>query len=191
MALSITKLKSGINTKGGGVIRVKEVNEDGSTISGAPVVDLGYLKDTNLSDKTPSEDIKDETGLTITQELGDREVMVSGTFMQSNKEVLDIAEECRGKFYSLYRLNSRPGSLTAQEIFYGVGTITPQFEVKFPGGEIPFEYKAGALQSAVSISGTALTSSPTAGFGAYTSSTVTIPANKFYKVVETATPSGV
>lgn len=186
MALSITKLKSGINTKGGGVIRVVERNEDGTVIAGAPVIDLGYLKDVTLSDKTPSENLKDETGLTITQELGDREVMVSGTFMQSNKEILDIAEECRGKYYSLYRLNSRPGSTTAQEIFYAVGTITPQFEIKFPGGELPFEYKASAVQSAVSISGTALTSSPSAGFGAYTSTTVTIPANRFYKVVETA-----
>lgn len=191
MALSISKLKTGINTKHGGVIKVREVNEDGTSIVGAPVVDIGYLKEVGFSDKTPSDDVKDVSGQAITQELGDREVMVTGTLMQSNKEVLDIAEECRGKYYSLYTQNSRPGSLTAQEVFFAVGTITPQVELKFAGGEIPFEYKASAVQSAISISGASLTGSGTAGFASYTTTTVTIPVNKYYKVVETSVTGGV
>lgn len=191
MSLSISRNKAGINTKHGGYFKAIEKNEDGTPIVGAPVIDFGFIKDITLTDKTTSEDIKDVTGNTITQDLGDREVMISGTLLQSNKEILEIAEECRGKFYGAYVLNSRPGSLTAQEMFYGVGTITPQFDIKFPGGEVPFEFKASSLVSSMSISGVALTGSGTAGFGAYTSTTVTIPANRYYKVVETATPNGV
>ncbi len=104
---------------------------------------------------------------------------------------MEIAEECRGKFYTLYTLNSRPGSLTAQEIFCGVGTITPQFEIKFPGGENPFEYKASIVPSTISISGASLSGSGTAGFAAYTTSTVTIPANSYYKKVQTTVSGGV
>lgn len=191
MALSIARIKTGINTKHGGIIKVREINEDGSFITGAPVIDIGYLKEVGGSDKTPSEDLKDVTGNTVTQELGDREVMVTGVMMQTDDAVLDIAEECRGKFYSLYTQLARPGSASAQEMFFGVGTITPQFDFKFPGGENPFEYKSSVAPNAISITGANLTGSGTAGFAAYTSSTVTIPAGKYYKKVTTYVANGV
>jgi hypothetical protein len=191
MALSIARTKAGVNQKHGGIIKVQEKNEDGTFVTGAPVIDLGYLKEVSLSDKTPSEDVKDVTGNTVTQELGDREVLITGTLMQTDDAVLDIAEECRGKYYALYTQLARPGSASAQEFFVGVGTITPQFDIKFPGGENTFEYKASTLPNAISITGANLTGSGTAGFAAYASPTVTIPAGKYYKKVTTFVANGV
>ncbi|MBE2228254.1 MAG: hypothetical protein IAE93_12950 [Ignavibacteria bacterium] len=181
MALSITRDKGAIHSHGGGIIKVKQVQEDGTDLSpAASVVDIGYIQDSEFNDQTPLTDVKDETGATVTQEEGDREISVKATLMQSDSEVIALAKEVRGKFYALYKYNGIVDG-KHQEIFFGVGKITPQINLKFSGGRIPFEYKSSKLASAVTIDTTDLTA-----WGAYATAEVTIAANDFYQIVETS-----
>lgn len=180
MALNITRDKGEVHSKGGGTIKVQEVLETGADLTPrAVVVDLGYLQDSEFEDGTPSEDVKDETGNVVTQELGDRSVFVKGTLMQSGAGVLGIAKEVRGKFYRLYKYNGAPDG-TNQEMFFAVGKITPSVNIKFAGGRVPFEYKASENASAVTIDSTGLSL-----IGAYTSSPVTISAKGYYEIAST------
>lgn len=180
MALAITRDKGSIHSHGGGIIKVKQVLEDGSDLTvTASVVDLGYVQDSEFNDATPLTDVKDETGATVTQEEGDREVSVKATLMQSDMKVIDIAKQVRGNFYLLYKYNGLVDG-KQQEIFFGVGKITPQVNLKFTGGRVPFEYKSSKLASTLTISTTAL-----AAIGAFATQTVTIAAGDFYTVIET------
>lgn len=180
MALSISRDRGAIHSKGGGIIKVKQVLEDGSDLTvTASVVDIGYIQDSEFNDATPLTDVKDETGATVTQEEGDREVSVKATLMQSDSEVIDLAKQVRGNFYLLYKYNGLVDG-KHQEIFFGVGKITPQVNLKFTGGRIPFEYKASKLASTLTVSTASL-----AALGAHATQTVTIAADDLYTVVET------
>jgi len=180
MALTITRDKGTVHSHGGGIIKVKQVLENGAELPvPASVIDIGYIQDSEFNDSTPLTDVKDETGSTITQEEGDREISVKATLMQSDSAVIDLAKEVRGKFYALYKYNGIVDG-EHQEIFFGVGKITPQINLKFTGGRIPFEYKASKLATAVTIDTTDLTA-----WGAFATAEVTIDANDFYEVVST------
>lgn len=180
MALAITRDKGYIKNKGGGFIKVKQVTEAGADLTvTASVVDLGYIQESTFTDNTPLEDIKDETGNTVVQEEGDREVMISATLMQTGSDVLDIPKQVRGNFYQLYKYNGiKDGK--HQEMFFAVGQITPQASVTWIGGRMPFEYKSSIVASTVTISVAQLTA-----LGAYATQTVNIAANDYYTVVET------
>ena len=181
MALTITRDKGAIHSHGGGIIKVKQVLEDGSDLATpGPVIDLGYIQDSEFNDATPLTDVKDETGSTVTQEEGDREVSVKGTLMQSDASVIAIAKEVRGKFYLLYKYNGIVDGMH-QEIFFAVGKITPQVNLKFSGGRVPFEYKSSKVATTVVIDTDALED-----IGAFATSSVSILADDFYTVVETA-----
>lgn len=180
MALSITRDKGSIHSKGGGIIKVKQVLEDGSDLTvTASVVDLGYVQDSEFNDQTPLQDVKDETGATVTQEEGDREVSVKATLMQSDAKVIDLAKQVRGNFYLLYKYNGLVDG-KHQEMFFAVGKVAAQVNLKFTGGRIPFEYKSSKIASTVSISTAAL-----ASLGAHATQTVSIAADDYYTVIET------
>ena len=178
--LNIVRDKGEIKSKGGGIIKVQEVLESGlDTSPVSAVVDLGYISESTFSDKTPLEDVKDETGNVVTSEEGDREVLIQTTLMQTGSGALDIPKEVRNKFYRLYKYNGLSDG-DHQEMWFSVGKITPQAELKFTGGRLPFEYKASANASAVTLDGTTVSA-----FGAYRASSVTIPANEYYEITET------
>lgn len=182
MAFTPAKDKGGFNPKGGGIIRIKEVNDDGSDLTTpGTIYDLGYLQETTFRDMTPTTEFKDEAGDTVQTIEGDRSVQVEGTLMQRDKLTLDIAKECRGKFYALLKDNGVVNG-KYQEIFYAVGKIDPAFEVKLQGGTTPFKFTATKIASAVTIASASLAAS---FWNARTSATVTIPANDYYLIIET------
>lgn len=181
MALATTRDKGAVHSKGGGIIKVKQVLEDGADLTvTASVIDLGYIQDSEFNDATPLTDVKDETGATVTQEEGDREVSIKATLMQSDAKVIDVAKQVRGNFYLLYKYNGLVDG-KHQEMFFGVGKITPQVNLKFTGGRVPFEYKSSKLASTMVISTAAL-----AAIGAHATQSVSIAADDYYTVVETA-----
>jgi len=188
MAFTPVRDKTAISSKGGGVIRIKEVNSDGSDLTTtASVYDLGFLEETTYLDKTEEILKRDETAEVIDREEGNRDVIVQGTLMQNDKLTLDMAKETRGKYYAMLKQNGKTKG-KQQEVFYGVGIIDPSFEVKFVGGTTPFKYTALKLASTVTIAATVASAGPTAGagaWGAYTTATVTIAALDYYTIVET------
>jgi len=184
MALTTSKSKASVNIYGGGEIKVTQVDENGTQLSSPDTPhSLGYIKESTLSDKTPTQDIIDETGNVVVTVEGNRSVMVTGTMLQSASGNINIAKEVRGKFYQMYKFNGTVNG-KYQEIFFGTGSITPQIELKFADGTIPFEYKSSILESAVSIAASA--------YGAYcavgsaSGTTVSVAAGDYYTVVETA-----
>jgi len=188
MAFTPAKDKGGFNPKGGAIIRIKEVNDDGTDFTTASsVYDIGYLQETTILDNTPTTEFKDEAGDTVQTIEGDRSVTVQGVLMQRDKATLDIAKECRGKFYFLYKYNGIVNG-KHQEMFYGCGKIYPSFEVKLQGGTTPFKFTATKLNSAISIAATIATAVITAGAGALETrqtATITIAAGDYYTIVET------
>lgn len=188
MAYTPAKDRGAIATKGGGTIRIKEVNDDGSDLSTtASVYDIGYLQETTFRDNTTETIINDETGDQVQVEQENRDVSIEGILQQSDKLTLDIAKETRGKYYALYKYNGVKNG-KHQEVFFGLGRINPSFEVKYMGGTTPFKFTATKLISAVSIAASVASASPTAGagsWGSYTSATVSIAAGDYYTIVET------
>jgi hypothetical protein len=181
MALSITKDKGQIHSKGGGIIKIQQGLETGLPLTTAEAVDdLGYVAESTFTDKTPLEDVSDETGAVITSEEGNRQVMIQTILMQTDKARLDMAQDVRGKFYRLYKYNGLVDN-KHQEIFFTCGKITPQTELKFTGGRLPFEYRASAVASDATFDSTSISL-----FGAHASSPVTVSAGSYYKIVETA-----
>ena len=188
MAFAPVRDRGAIATKGGGIIKIKEVLEDGADLSTtAQVYDLGYLQETTFRDNTTETIINDETGDQVAAVEEKREVGVEGVLQQSDKTILDIAKETRGKFYALYKYNGvRNGK--HQEVFFGVGKINPSFEVKYAGGTVPFKFTAMKTASAVTISTALVTAAitTTGGWGAYATASIAVSVGDYYTIVETS-----
>lgn len=188
MAFTPARDKTAVSATGGGIIRIKEVQSDGSDLTTtASVYDLGYLEETTYQDKTEEILKRDETADVFDRELGNRDVIVQGTLMQTDKATLDIAKETRGKYYAMLKYNGKVKG-KHQEIFFGVGIIDPSIEVKYVGGTIPFKYQALKLGSTITIAATVASAAPIGGAGAwgsYTSASVVIAKDDYYTVVET------
>lgn len=183
MAWTPAKNKGAVNSKGGAVIKIKEVNDDGSDLSTpGTIYDIGYIKESGFKDVTSNEIKKDEAGDTIRKIDTDREVIIEGVLMQSDKSTLDLAKEVRGKFYALLKQNGLKDG-KQQEVFFGVGEIDPNFDVKYPGGETPFRFVASKVNSTLTIAAASLTATL---WNAFSSATVTIAKDDYYTIVETA-----
>jgi hypothetical protein len=189
MSLTLTNSKAPglIHTKGGNIFKVREVTDTGAELAVPDTAhDIGYLKETTFADKTPKETLFSENGKPATIEEGNREITVQGIMMQSGSANLTFANQARGNFYQGYKYNGivkYGASAYHQEVFCGVGIITPEMELKFPGGEIPFEYSMVENTSAITIPTATVTGAT--GYGAYFQSSVTIPAGEIWVVKET------
>ena len=186
------KDKGAIRKYGGGVLRIREVSDDGQTISASDTgySDIGYIQSHKFRDFTPLEDVPDETGSVVASEEGQREVKISGVLMQTDKEMFDIAKDTRGKFYRVYLYEGIVNG-NHKEIFFGICRIAPMIDVDFPGGRTPFEISVLRNTLAITISTTELNTIKISG-DAYPktphagSETVVIAADDFYTIVETA-----
>ena len=174
--------RGAFSPKGGGIIKVKEVNDDGTDLSTpSTIYDLGFLQETTFADSTPTDQFKDEAGDTVQTIEGDRSVTVVGTLMQRDKAILDMAKECRGKFYAMYKYNGIVNG-KHQEVFFGIGKVDPAFEVKLQGGTVPFKFTAMKTPAAIVIASASLTAS---FWNTKTTTTVTIPVDDYYLICET------
>ena len=88
--MAITKNLGAIKKLSGGNIYVKRVTDSGGVIAGATWFPLGYIEQSTLSAEGTNEDIKDETGDTVTSIETDFTVKLTGVLMQCDKEVLDF-----------------------------------------------------------------------------------------------------
>jgi len=181
MSLNITRDKGAIRKYSGGILKIQEVLESGADTSPrSAVVDLGYIEESGWKRDTPIDDVFDETGNAVTQEFGNTTVTFTCTLMQTNKGVLDIPKETFNKFYRLYKYEGEVDG-SHQELFMGVGKVSPTMEVKYPSGRIPFEYKASSNSSAITIDSTGVSL-----LGAHATAPVTIASGDYYTIVETS-----
>lgn len=190
MAWSPVKDKGAIKKFGGGVIRIREVSDDGATISTTDTAyhDIGYIQSHKFQDNTPFEDIYDETGGQVASDEGNRVVKITGTLMQTDMETLDVAKDTRGLFYRAYVYN---GIINGkhQEIFCGICRVSPMVDIDYPGARPTFEISVLKNDAAITIA-TAELATIAVSADAYpkraTSTTLAIAANEFYTIVETA-----
>lgn len=190
MAWSPAKDKGAIKKFGGGVIRIREVSDDGATISTTDTAyhDIGYLQSHKFQDDTPFEDIYDETGGQVASDEGNRVVKITGTLMQTDKEALDVAKDTRGNFYRAYIYNGVVNG-KYQEVLCGICRIAPMVNVDYPGARPTFEISVLKNDAALTI-GTAELGSIAVSGDSYpkcaTTATQTIAVNDFYTVIETS-----
>jgi len=180
--MALTRDKGGYSPKGGGVIKIVEVTDAGVLVTPTTYYDIGYIQESEFKDLTPSDTVKDEAGDTVQTTDGDREVTVNATLMQSDGDVLALAKSVRNKYYALYKYNGVVNG-KYQEVFFACGKITPQLDLKKPGGTVPFEYKATSIASAITITAGEMTAG---AWGAKTTVACTISADDYYTIVETA-----
>jgi len=136
-----TKDKGAVVKKGGGVLRVVPVNDNGGIADPESVtwVDLGYIAESNLQDETTTEDYHDERGHNINNEETVRTPKLTGLLMQSDKSTLDFLKETvRGNYYFVYQYQGIVNG-KYQEVFYGICKIKPVVGLASGTKRPPFE----------------------------------------------------
>ena len=138
------KDKGSIVLRGGGILKVKKVNDDGSELSPTPdtATDLGYVEAVGSVIATSNDnDVMDETGVVVAHNDGDTSFKLTGTFLQTNKDLFDFIRGTKGNFYQVYYKMTPTGKMNGetQELFGGIGRFKQQFEIKSGTKKAPFE----------------------------------------------------
>jgi len=182
--MAITKNLGAIKKLSGGNIYVKRVTDSGGVVSGATWMPLGYIQESTLSAEGTSEDIKDETGDTVTSIETDFTAKLTGVLMQCDKEVLDFLASqdsyattgTKNNYFAVIASRGNVDGKT-QEVAGAIcrfkrgftdasGTRRPPFEITF---------LKNTTGSAISI---------TAPTGVFTSATFSVPNNEFFDILE-------
>lgn len=187
--LNLTDSNHDIYTQGSNVFKVWEVNADGTSIAGSPVVSFGDLAKVKWTVNPNNQQVRNETGRVAKNIVGDRDISFTIQLEKTGKDVLDIPEIVESKYYMAYRLDTPqfPASVSATEIFC-FGQIVPKTEKESPnnsGITVELEFVGTYNRQAITIPQGTVTASGTAGFAAYYQQAVTISANKTYKIVST------
>lgn len=180
MATYNYKDKGAIVKFGGGVLKVREVDEDGAYTSG-DLYDLGYIQDAGIRFVTEEEDVPDETGQVVTTIQQADVVKLEGIFMQTNKSMIDfLRDKTIGKFYQVYYKSTKTAGINAltQEIFCGIVKIKRMIENKANTKRMNFEMTLLSNPTAISIT------TPNSVYGAIETDTVSIGAGNYFEVVE-------
>ena len=180
MAVNNYTDKGFVSKYGGGILKVREVDDAGAYTSGDTYV-LGYLETTSIKYEKPKEDINDETGNTIKTLFGNAAVGMTGVLMQSGANILDfLRDSTEAKYYQLYYKMTPTGDLNGvtQELFAGIAVITPKFELVSGTRRPPFEITFLKNDAAITIE------TPDTPYGCVETDTVTIAAGKYYEIVE-------
>jgi hypothetical protein len=159
-----------------------EVDDTFAAVTPFTCYGIGSIKETTQEQSTSVTKYKNESG-NVEASDKDYEISLKGVIMDTSKALIDyLSTTVKGKFYGLYRRRNSVDGKT-QEWFYGFGEVTPQHNVKSPGGadSMPFEYIALNNSSAITLSTTTL-----ASIGAYVTAAVTIPIAGIFTIVETA-----
>ena len=172
--------KGMVSKYGGGILKVREVDDAGAYTSGDTYV-LGYLETTTVKYEKPKEDIHDETGSLIKSLFGNAVTGITGVLMQSGANILDfLRDNTENTYYQLYYKMTPTGDLNGitQELFVGIAVVTPKFELVSGTRRPPFEITFLKNDSEISIT------TPNSVYGSVETDTVTIAAGKYYDIVE-------
>jgi|SRR5690606_8327348 len=184
--MALGKDKGKIIKQGGGILKIREVNDDGTAKDPAGTVyDLGFFQDGKLiGTEENAEDVKDERGVVVKHLDGDLNIKFSCLLLQTGKDEIDFLRDSTGsKTYQAYWKMSKTGDMDGktQEVFMGLCRISRQFDIQSGVKKIPFEMTLLVNEEAITLTGL------TSAYGS-AADTATIGAEKFFEVVET-TPS--
>jgi len=182
MGAGTVRDRNAIEKWAGGKLFAKEVNSDGSDLSPTPdtYTDLGYIKVSRLVDVTEEESIPDETGKGVITKPLERIPKYEVTFMQSDKATLDFLKEgVREKYWAVYHYQGVIGK-KYQEIFIGIATIQARIELESGVKELPTTITMQSNESAIVQLNASLPAIKK------TLADITIPAEKFFWIEETA-----
>lgn len=181
--MSLGKKRGAIEKWSGGVLMVKEVNADGSDLSSPDSFsELSYVKSAKYQSSQAKEKVQDETGNTVATLFNEREAMITGNFLQSDKDLQDFLESTvADKYYAVYAYRGIVNG-NYQELYCPICQFTPMYEDE-PGTRQPaFEIEVLKNEAAITIDYADL---PSGHHGA-TSTDVVIAAGAYRQVVETA-----
>jgi len=158
----------------------QERNDDGTALSTPDTWhDFGYVQELKVADTTDIEDAIDMSGSVVAQDSSKRTVKLTGLFMQSDKTTMDFLKSgCRSKYYAIYANLGVINGVT-QELLAGICEIKPQVELASGVKRIPFEFSV--LKNASAIS-----SISTSGISGVKASTLSVSAEEYYSITETA-----
>lgn len=176
--MNVSKLKTATDPNGGGVLLIKS-NAAGTN----PVIDLGYIADSDFKDTTAQKDLQEETGNTFLTIDEKRTVTLDVTLWQSDSNMINAIKEMRGGSYQVVWKKS---AKLNQWIIMPECTIKPDFNFKTGDGKIKLTWNVSELSTNYSLTGASLTGSLTGGFGitGTTATTATVSANDYYVSIQ-------
>lgn len=149
-------------------------------------IDLGEIAESTPAQNTGKTEIKNEAGVSVYTDFEHTHV-TTATLMERDKAKIDfLSDFVKGKYYLEYKyLGIVDGK--HQELFKIV-QVTPQFNLKLPGGATAMQYESTGVfpNSAITITGTSLAAIETALTITIYCTGVSITASKGYCLKETA-----
>ncbi len=124
----------------------------GTAITDEQFVPFPIVKDSTLKDDFAEEFAEDEGGDQYPQE-GKRTVELSGTTAQRDQPTLELSTKTlRGLYVAILKeQSSRPVNGKYQYLYIPLAKMTPNLEVKFPGGEIGWKFNPQPAPSAFTV----------------------------------------
>jgi len=181
--MAITKNLGAIKKLSGGNIYVKKCTDAGGTVTSFAWMPLGYIQESTFAVETTIEEIKDETGDTVTSIETDSVTKLTGVLMQAEKEVFDFLTS-QGTYSSTgakgnyFWVVANRGTIDGkqQDVVGGICKIKPGFTDASGTRRTPFEITFLKVPSAITVSGL-----PTGTFGA---TSYVVPAGSTHLINE-------
>ncbi|HUX54662.1 MAG TPA: hypothetical protein VMV56_09630 [Williamwhitmania sp.] len=175
MADTILKSPGAIAIHGGGVLAVEIVTADGQTPT-LPWVDIGTIATFSHKDDTTVKKEPDETGNIAAVNLDVRDVIETGTIMESNATLINfLKDSTRDVFFRAYKylgiVNGKK-----QEAWFPLCKFVPKIDLTSGTKRIPFEIHFLPVSAATTFA--------TAPASAYAAPPV-IAAGSYYALTET------
>ncbi|MDD5362295.1 MAG: hypothetical protein PHN88_09195 [Ignavibacteria bacterium] len=176
--MNVNKTASAVDPNGGGILLIQ------SKAAGVqPVINMGFVADSEFKDVTGQKDLDEETGATFKTINEKRTVTLDTTLWQSDTNMMNAIEEMRNGDYILAWKKS---ALLNQWILANNVTVKPDFVFKTGDGKIKVTWNIAENQTEWTLSGTALTASLSAGWGitGTTATGATIAVGKYHTSIQ-------
>ncbi len=108
-----------INVKGGGKWYIRQLSPAPSNT----LLDLGYIKSTDLNNSHKMVDSEDETGILIDSKSGGQQAEVKFVLQQSSIDEINLLNNANGIYYELYYKNANLANGYVQELSIPLGKI--------------------------------------------------------------------
>jgi hypothetical protein len=177
--MNISKTTTAVDPNGGGIVRIK-LNATGAQ----PVIDLGYMSDSDFKDITTQKDLDEETGLSFMTSNEKRTVTYDVTLWQSDTNMINGIKEMRDNTYTVAWKKSAKMN---QWIVLPNCFPKPDVAFKTGDGKLKLTFSASPMTTEWTLSGTALTAAvSSSGFGisGTTITTATVSANDYYASIQ-------
>lgn len=182
----------GIYDKGGNVLCLAELIQTslailtGSYTNGTNCLNAGQINKSDIELNTAKTDFENEAKQIVMSDFVYKGLL-TGTLMETHKLIHDyVSWTCKDLGYRLAYKYCGVKKGKKQEMFM-VGLVTPQAKISAPGGatSMPFQMTAMVQQAAITFTAGDITTLTAAwGITAYTTGSVSIPANQEYVLYE-------